>query len=202
MDRVNEMLNQYRLPIGLLLVGGVLLIGGVFSSNLIQKPNKAPQSFPKESLVSESQLYGIKVDVAGAVNSPGVFSLNKESRVEDAIKIAGGFSDKASKEYVSKSLNLSQKISDGLKIYIPFKGEQGYPGDIGNKGIVAGVSAQGKVGINSATQVSIESLPGIGAVTAKKIIDNRPYGSLGELLSKKVVSKAVYSKILELVDLN
>jgi len=203
-DRINEKLSEYKIAIGLLLVGGVLLIGGVFSSNLIQKP-KATESFPKESLVSQSQLSSVKIDVAGAVNSPGVFSLNKESRIEDAIKMAGGFSDKASKEYVSKRLNLSQKISDGLKIYIPFEGELGDQGDMGKKGdggVIAGVSAQGKIGVNSAVQVSLESLPGIGAVTAKKIIDNRPYASLEELLSKKAVSKAVYTKILELVDLN
>jgi competence protein ComEA len=207
-DRINEKLNEFKLPIGLLLVGGVLLIGGVFSSNLIQKPEtQAPENFPKESLVSESQLSSVKIDVAGAVNSPGVFSLNKESRIEDAIKMAGGFSDKASREYVSKRLNLSQKLSDGLKIYIPFEGEA-LVGSAQAAGVpaVAGaatsVSASGKIGVNSADQASLESLPGVGPVTAKKIIDSRPYASLEELLSKKAVSKAVYTKILELVDLN
>ena len=206
MEALNQKLNQYKVPIGLFLVGGVLLIGGVFSSNLIQKP-KSPQSFPKESLVKEVELTEVKVDVSGAVNNPAVYSLNKESRIEDAIKMAGGFSDKASKEYLSKHLNLSQKISDGLKIYIPFEGEnlQSSAQDTAaSVPAVAGVatSSGGKVGVNSANQASLEALPGIGAVTARKIIDGRPYGALEELLSKKVVSKAVYGKILELVDLN
>lgn len=205
MESINEKLNEYKLPIGLLLVGGVLLIGGLFSSNLIKKETPKPTNFPKESIVLESTLTDIKIDVAGAVNKPGVFSLNKEARVEDAIKLAGGFSDSASKEYVSKRLNLSQKITDGLKIYIPFEGESASVGVIGGVraiGEVAGISAQGKIGINSADQASLESLSGIGPVTAKKIIDNRPYASLEELLSKKAVSKSVYTKILELVDLN
>ncbi|MBI2593802.1 helix-hairpin-helix domain-containing protein [Candidatus Daviesbacteria bacterium] len=204
MEGLNQKLSEYRLPIGLLLVGGVLLIGGLFSSNLISKP-RSPESFPKESIVSQSNLSDIKIDIAGAVNNPGVFTLSKESRVEDAIKLAGGFSDSASKEYVSKRLNLSQKITDGLKIYIPFEGE-GLVGSSGVGGVVAGaatsISVTGKVGINSADQASLESLPGIGPVTAKKIIDGRPYASIEELLSKKSVSKAVYTKILELVDLN
>lgn len=208
MEGINDKLNEYKLPIGLLLVGGVLLIGGLFSSNLIQKKETA-SGFPKESIVSESSLSEVKVDIAGAVNNPGVFSLAKESRVEDAIKLAGGFSENVSKEYVSKRLNLSQKISDGFKIYIPFEGDpsSGSAGSgQGVGGIVAGaetsVSATGKIGINSADQATLESLPGVGPVTAKKIIDGRPYASLEELLSKKSVSKAVYTKIIEMVDLN
>lgn len=203
MEGLNQKLNEYKWPLGLFLVGGVMLIGGLFSSNLIQK-EKHRESFPKESLVTKSELSEIKVDVSGAVNSPGVFSLNKDLRVEDAIKKAGGFSENANKEYISKSLNLSQKITDGLKIYIPFEGDPPAGGLVRSvqSGAVAGVSTQGKIGVNGADQASLESLPGIGPVTAKKIIDNRPYASLEELLSKKAVSKSVYTKILELVDLN
>ncbi len=202
MERFNEQLNEYKLPIGLLVLGGVLLIGGLFSSNLIKK-QEAPK-FSKESIVSESSLKDVKVDVSGAVGRPGVFTLDKDSRIEDAIKLAGGFSGNANKEYISKRLNLSQKISDGLKIYIPFEGDNGVVVGRGviTSGTVAGASTAGKIGVNSADQASLESLPGIGPVTAKKIINNRPYASLEELLSKKAVSKSVYTKILELVDLN
>lgn len=203
MEGFNEKLNQYKLPIGLFLVGGVLLVGGIFSSNSIQKPKTAAESYRKESVVSESQISDVKVDVAGAVNNPGVFTLNKEARIEDAIKLAAGFSTRANKDYISKNLNLSQKISDGLKIYIPFEGESADAIKV-SRAAVAGVSTstQEKIGINSSDQASLETLPGVGAVTAKKIIDNRPYASIEELLSKKAVSKAVYTKILELVDLN
>ncbi len=214
MDRVNEKLNEFKIPIGLLLVGGVLLVGGLFSSNLIQKDTVSePEKFPQESIISQSDLTEVKVDVAGAVNSPGVFSLDKESRIEDAIKLAGGFNANVDKEFVSAKLNLAQKVSDGLKVYIPFEGDPLVPvGAIGGRreikqslpvgGEIAGVSAQGKIGVNSADQASLETLPGIGAVTAKKIMDNRPYSKVEELLSKKAVSKSVYAKILELVDLN
>lgn len=203
MEELNQRLNEYKLPIGLLIVGGVLLIGGLFSSNLIKKePAAASNNFPKESIISQSNLSDIKIDVAGAVNNPGVFTLSKESRIEDAVKLAGGFDEKASKEYVSKQLNLSQKVGDGMKIYIPFEGEAGAV----SKGVVAGIaitaSANGKIGVNSADQASLESLPGVGPATAKKIIEGRPYGSVEELLSKKSVSKSVYTKIIELVDLN
>lgn len=206
MERINEKLNEFKIPIGLLLLGGVLVVGGLFSSNLISKKEE-PVNFPKESIVSETTLSDVKIDVSGAVNSPGVFSLSKEARIEDAIKLAGGFNANVDKEFVSKKLNLSQKVSDGLKIYIPFEGDEkgttGITSTTSTTGsVVAGVSASGKIGVNSANQASLESLPGVGPAIAKKIIDNRPYGSLEELLSKKAVSKSVYSKILELVDLN
>jgi competence protein ComEA len=205
MEEFNEKLNQYKIPFGLLLVGGVLVAGGLFSSNLIQK--EQPKEFPKESILSQSNLTEVKIDVAGAVNNPGVFTLSKESRIEDAIKLAGGFTESADKEYISKGLNLSQKISDGQKIYIPFEGEMGLVSVPAVAGAATSLSSknaslQGKVGINSADQASLEALPGVGPVTAKKIIDNRPYASLEELIDKKSVSKSVYVKILELVDLN
>lgn len=207
MEGLNEKLNQYKIPLGLLLVGGVLLVGGLFSSNLIQKKPEAAENFPKESIVSESSLNDVKVDVAGAVNSPGVFSLNKEARIEDAIRLAGGFNANVDKEFVSAKLNLAQKVSDGLKIYIPFEGDSGVVQAGVSGGVVAGVSAatvssSGKIGINSADQALLETLPGVGPVTAKKIIDNRPYNKIEELLNKKAVPKSVYSKILDLVDLN
>lgn len=206
MDKLNELLNEYKVPLGLSFVGLVLLIGGLFSSNLINK-KESNQEFQKESIVSQSNLSEIKIDVSGAVNNPGVFTTHKESRIEDAVKLAGGFSDTADKEFISKKLNLSQKLTDGLKLYIPFEGEKVVVGGGAGGGLVAGAAtsasgAEGKVGINSADQASLETLPGIGPVTAKKIIDNRPYASIEELLSKKAVSKSVYTKILELVDLN
>lgn len=205
MEGFNQKLNEFKVPLGLFLLGGVLLVGGLFSSNLIS-PKETVKDFPKESMVSEADLAGVKIDVAGAVNSPGVFTLSKEARIEDAIKMAGGFNPNVNKEYVSQKLNLSQKVTDGLKVYIPFEGDptlQGFAGQA-STGSVAGIasSGTGKVGINSADQAALETLPGVGPATAKKIIENRPFGSIEELISKKAVSKSVYSKILEMVDLN
>lgn len=202
MDKLNEKLNEFKIPLGLLLLGGVLLVGGFFSSNVASKKEE-PGDFPKESLVSESQLNDVKVDVAGAVNSPGVFTLSKESRIEDAVRLAGGFNANVDKKFVAAKLNLSQKVVDGQKIYIPFEGDPtslGFAGQAPQQ--VAGVSSMGKIGVNSADQSLLETLPGVGEVTAKKIIENRPYNSIEELLSKKAVSKGLYSKILGLVDLN
>ncbi len=172
------MLDKFKLPIALSLLGLVLIAGGIFTSSLKQSKN-----YPKESLVSKM----INVDVSGAVKSPGVYQLPQASRVEQAIEMAGGFAENANQEYISKYLNMAQKLSDGMKIYISFTGEQTF-------GVVAGVNVS-KVNINTATQSELEALDGIGPVTASKIISDRPYQTIEELSSKKLVSKAVFEKI-------
>ena len=193
-DKFRQQLDNFKIPLALSLIGVVLIIGGMVSSGLTSSASKAKE-FPKESLVAFASQ--ISVDVSGAVVKPGVYHLTNESRVEDAIKAAGWFSDKANGEYISKYLNLAQKLSDGMKIYIPPQGETGVP-----SGVVAGVSAgsnSGPININSASQSELEALPGIGPVTAAKIISGRPFQKVEDLLSRKTVSKSVFEKIKGLV---
>jgi len=63
----------------------------------------------------------IIVDISGAVQKPGLYKLDQSSRVGDALSVAGGISKEASLEYVSKNLNLAQKLEDTQKIYVPFE---------------------------------------------------------------------------------
>ncbi len=198
---VNEFLNKYKVSLGLSLVGLVLVLGGIYSSNLTNAKSYSGKSYPKESLQGLGAA-AVKVDVSGAVNAPGVYTLNNSSRVEDAIRVAGGFSENSNKNYISKYLNLSQKISDGQKIYVPFATEQGFaPGQYG-AGQVAGAQTGAKVGINSADLAALDTLPGVGRSIAQKIISARPYSALEQLLSKKAVSRAVFEKIKDNIDLN
>lgn len=62
----------------------------------------------------------IQVDLAGAVKSPGVYTLKINSRLGDLLALGGGFVSETSALWVSKNLNLSQNVSDGQKVYIPF----------------------------------------------------------------------------------
>ncbi len=184
-----EKLDQFKLPIGLSLVGIVLIIGGIFASGLNRSK---PKNFPKESLVESQRM--ISVDVSGAVVKPGVYQLKDSSRIEDAVLAAGGFAETANREYISKYLNMAQKLVDGSKVYVLLEGEQ--VSGAGNGGTVAGVaSANAQVNINKATQAELEALPGIGPVTASKIISDRPYQAAEDLLNKKVINKSVFEKI-------
>jgi competence protein ComEA len=199
---LSSLLSNPKLPLVLCLLGVVLIIGGLFSSGLASNfLNKPAASYSKESLVPTNQLSQIKIDVSGAVNKPGVYSLDSGARMEDVIKAAGGFSSKVNQEFVAKSLNLSQKISDGQKIYIPLEGEQASV-VIGAAVNGAASSTNGLIGINSASTDQLDSLPGVGPVTSQKIVSGRPYSSLEDLTTKKIVSKSVFNKIKDLVDLN
>lgn len=182
-----ENLQNFKLPIALSLLGLVLILGGIFTSSL----NKSKQKdFPKESMV---EVKTISVDVSGAVQKPGVYKLKEGSRIEEAIGAAGGFSKNANQEYISKYLNLAQKLVDGSKIYVPFEGET----SISQGSQVAGANVSTKININTANQSELESLSGVGPVTASKIISNRPYQKIEELLEKKIVGKSVFEKIKE-----
>lgn len=136
----------------------------------------------------------IVVDVSGAVMSPGVYELNPDSRIKDILVSAGGLSDDADRDFVSKRINLAQKLSDGIKIYIPFKSEM-----VGSSKAVAGVLGVDDtlININSASMSQLDTLAGIGKVTAEKIIVGRPYGKIEELTEKKIVSSSVFEKIKE-----
>lgn len=205
MDRLNEILSVYKYPLLLGLVGFVLIFSGTFSQLFSQKPEK---EIPKESVISSEQSGEvIKVDIAGAVQTPGVFTLSKNARVEDLIKKAGGLNPQANAEFIAKQLNLSQKLNDGQKIYIPFQDEKtnggvaGLSTSVGADLGVNSAAAQLRVNINTATQAQLEELPGIGPSTAQKIIAARPFSSIEELIQKKVVNKSVYEKVKDMVEI-
>ena len=184
-ENLRQILDDFKIPISLGLIGVILILLGLLFSTL-NKPSQS--SFPKESLVEAKK---ISVDVSGAVTSPGVYKFDEGSRIETAITAAGGFKENVNKEYISKYLNMAQKLSDGSKIYIPVEGES----QAVTQAMVAGVSVDAKVNINSAAQAELEALPGIGPVTASKIISDRPYQKVEDLLNKKIVSKATFKKI-------
>lgn len=201
MEKFRELVYENKLPVGLCILGLILLVSGLFSQGLVSSKNSPANAsdFPKDSLITKEDVNSeIKLDISGAVKKPGVYAFNKNSRVEDALRAAGGLASNANMGFVSKSLNLSQKLSDGVKIYIPFEGESA-PATL----IMGATSSQNaKIGVNSATQAQLEDLPGVGAVTAQKIIQARPFNSLEELISKKAVSNSTFLKIKASVDLN
>ncbi len=142
----------------------------------------------------------IMVDVSGAVSSPGVYLLAEGARLQDALIAAGGLSQNSDREYVAKRLNLAQKLSDGAKLYIPAVDETPITGNSLSSNSNVTVNTQGEaVNINSASQAQLESLPKIGPVTAKKIIDGRPYNNTNDLVDKKAVSQKIYDEIKDLI---
>lgn len=158
----------------------------------------------------------IWVDVQGAVNKPGVYKLSQTFRVGEALDLAEGVSLSASPEWFSKNINLSRKLADGDKLYIPFewevyKSEEGYllplffekaetseaveSQPIENSEASSQQSVSGLINVNSAAVEDLDTLPGIGPAYAQKIEDNRPYADLSELIEKSGVPESTLNKI-------
>lgn len=134
----------------------------------------------------------IVVDIGGAVERPGIYELQGGARVNDALIAAGGLSVEADRVWVTRNINLAQKVSDGNKIFIPFKIAQG--GQVGVVLSSQNTVQQQTVSINTATATELEALWGIGEARAKAIIEGRPYSSIEELVTKKIVPQSVVEK--------
>jgi competence protein ComEA len=119
----------------------------------------------------------VVIDVAGAVRRPGLYKMPVGSRIDDAITAAGGATRKAQLDAV----NLAAPVADGEQIVVPGSGAGGVAADSSP----AGSSPSAPLDLNSATLEQLEALPGIGPVTAQKILDYRQqhgaFHSVGEL---------------------
>lgn len=192
-------------PIILAVAGMICLcIGLIQISNAHKEAPEAPVQTGENPLaqVSPSALFGMEIDVEGAVVNPGVYKLSQNARVQEALIAAGGLSATADREVVAKSLNLASKLTDGMKIYVPRVGETQVAASSGvSQGTVLGVST-GLININSATSSELDNLPGVGPATSQKIINGRPYAAIEDLQTRKIVSQSVYIKIKDLVSIN
>ena len=214
-DKVSDIIKENILYSFLILyLSAVFTVFGVQ-----QMQNKGDHtnnvSVLEEELV-ESVDKNIFVEIAGAVNKPGVYELTSESRLADAVNKADGFSRDSSEEWVSKYINLSGQLADAQKIYIPFKWD--IPMDPVNEqevavltnpytnnqsvltsnqinGSVLQEEVTGKVNVNTASQEDIDALPGIGPVYAARMIENRPYNDFHAFVESSGIPKNVLEKI-------
>lgn len=204
-EKFKQIALEYKIPL-LLLCGGVVFI--VIGLILVVKTytNTPPVEFQQKSASESAQIITIRVDIQGAVIHPGVYEFSSGSRVSDALEKVGGLTKQADETWISKNLNRAAKLIDGGKIYIPKIGEEGMSNtsnvsynsnantSSGKSGNLLGVTI-GLININSASLAELDTLSGVGAVTAQKIIDGRPYGSVDDLRNKKVVGAALFEKI-------
>jgi competence protein ComEA len=107
----------------------------------------------------------VVVDVVGAVRRPGLYRLAQGSRIADALTRAGGATAKADLAQV----NLAAPLADGEQVVVPRRGAVPAPG----AGSASGASDAAPVQLSTATLEQLDSLPGVGPVTAQKILDYR-----------------------------
>jgi len=188
--------------ISILIVGICVSSIGVLMA--ISKSNSSevqPCLAPRSSVATESGLktvQTIQVDVRGEVQKPGLYELAVGSRVGVAIELAGGFTKNADGRYTQREINLAAEMKDGDKLYIPHSGEKA---EEVTETAISSVDASDAISINTATQSELESLPGIGEKRAADIIAGRPYGSIDELIDRKIVTQTIYDNILAEISL-
>jgi competence protein ComEA len=147
----------------LLLFAGSKLVARP-SNNAALAPPAAP---PAETATAPpTQLV---IDVVGAVRRPGLYRLEQGARIADAVARAGGATRRASLSLI----NLAAPLADGQQVVVPGRGSAaaGVAAAPGTAG-AAGISA-GPVHLNTATLEQLDTLPGVGPVTAQKILDYR-----------------------------
>jgi competence protein ComEA len=159
---------------------------------------QAPPPVPAPSASASAAVAPVLVDVAGWVRRPGVYRLPAGARVIDAIEAAGGARPGAELQ----ALNLAAPLVDGTQILVPRPGEAPplpAPPAVAGSGAVPGAL----VNVNTATAAELETLPGIGEVTAQAIIDHRtehgPFASVDQLLDVTGIGDVTLENIRDLV---
>jgi competence protein ComEA len=190
------------------------IVGGLLGAGLIWLASQPPpgKAIPLVPLSTQSQ---ILVHVGGAVYSPGIIALPPRSQVSEAIQGAGGFLPDADPQ----ALNLAAFLQDGEQILVPtirpiVQASAVEVTEIPLAGEVSPVPSSSPptsltnnqvnlININTATQVELETLPGIGAVIANRIIEyrlaNGPFLTIDSIQEVDGIGPKTYEKIKDLI---
>jgi len=146
----------------------------------------------------------IVVHICGCVNKEGVIELNKNSRIADAIEMAGGLNNDAD----ISQINLAYILEDGMKITIPNKnGKKENNNENSNVIVENNIKENNKkdniININNATQSQLETLPGIGPSIAIKIINYRnehgKFKSINDIKNVNGIGENKFNNIKNLI---
>ena len=153
----------------------------------------------------------IYIHVDGAVTAPGVYPFLSGARVFEAIEAAGG----ATEDAELGELNLAARVADGQKLVIPVRRPPPEaslesvtsPAPATNLAPAQPAAVQGaRINLNTATQRILETLPGIGPVTAQRIIDYRqtrgPFTRVDQLREARLVNTSVFERVRDLVSVD
>ena len=162
--------------------------GAAREPDLVAAPLEAVAEAPARSI--------LVVHVVGEVQRPGLYRLRDGARIADAVRRAGGARQGAD----LAALNLAAPLVDGVQVLVPSRAatEPGTPSSSG--GAAAGVTS---VSLSSATVEELDELPGVGPITAQKIVDYRaehgPFASVDDLDAVPGIGPTRIEQLRELV---
>jgi competence protein ComEA len=192
-------------PAGTVAVdGGAALTAGTLESGGASGSNADPVSAVGGDPV-------LVVEIGGAIGNPGVFRLPSGSRVGDLVEAAGGYGPRVDADRAGRELNLAAPLRDGDQVRVPSRDDQaGAAAQAGGATQAAqagtGTGSNGGAGtpvdLNQATAAELDTLPGIGPVTAAKIIasrDQQPFTAVADLRTRKLVGEKTFASLKDLV---
>ena len=212
-----EKAKQYKIALGIGLLGaivaGFILLqgrdqGGTDVQQLTEQTSSSSsymnEKSDKSNEISQAETEDrlVTVDVKGAVKKPGVYQLQSNSRVHDALEKAGGLTDEAD----LKSVNQAQKLSDEAVVYVAKVGDNAV--DVTTSAPASATSGTGQaksalVNLNTATEADFQTISGIGQKRAQDIIAYREangrFKSVDELKNVSGIGAKTLEKLKEYV---
>ena len=204
-ERIHELASRRKDSWPLLaLAGAVLLVTLALTTRsaparvappALSPPTSAPSASAAQAATGPTLL----VHVAGAVRQPGLYEFPSGARVADAIETAGGPTPRADLDL----LNLAEPLRDGTKVAVLRAGEAAAPtsAPIADEGSAPGAL----IPLNTADQAMLETIPGVGPVTATAILTYRDevgsFTSLEQLLEVDGIGPATFDNIRAYVTL-
>ena len=187
-----------RVLVTVAVAAGVLLTWWLLSERpRTSSPDAVALSSDASPSASASAAGDLVVDVEGKVKRPGIVSLPAGSRVHEAVAEAGGVRGKVD----TSTLNMARLLTDGEQILV---GVEPVAGASASGSAPAGTGSAGaRISLGTATLEQLDTLPGIGPVTAQAILDHRsehgPFTSVDDLLDVKGIGEATLADIRDRV---
>ena len=171
--------------IGLIVVAVIAAVAGAYALYRAMDERSAPPIVIEDAAATMP----VVVDVRGAVESAGVYELPPGARVQDAVAAAGGLTEEAD----LATVNLARRLRDGeVVVIVELPAPGSTPQPTVSTGETSSESSSSRININTATAEELEVLPGVGQVTAARIIafreQNGPFRSVDDLIHVQGIS--------------
>lgn len=192
--RVVEWVGRHRAVLSAVLLTAVVVGLAALLVRRSEPPRVVVQPPALRAVASPPIPALLVVHLSGEVIMPGVYQLPVGARIDDALKAAGGATDSGD----IQRLNLAARLADGQQIVVPRRINP----------IMASFSSSpsptpGRINLNVAGVAELDQLPGVGPVTAQRIVAYReqhgPFSRVEQLREAKLVNAPTFEKIKELV---